>query len=97
MAETSKLMSAMRKRVPAVTDRMGAQVMSRSQTAGVAGRQRDGALHAAGRDGAVRGGSPHHVMRSAYTRASINPALTGILLAGATAAAAALLGRADRR
>ncbi len=92
-----KLMSALRKRVPAATDWMGAQVMSRSQTAGAAGKRRDGALHAAGRDGAVRGGSPHHVMRSAYTRASINPVLTGILLAGATAAAASLLGRADRR
>ncbi|MGE8127562.1 SDR family oxidoreductase [Methylobacterium sp. NPDC080182] len=92
-----KLMSALRKRVPASTDWMGAQVMSRSQTAGAAGKRRDGALHAAGRDGAVRGGSPHHVMRSAYTRASINPVLTGILLAGATAAAASLLGRADRR
>ncbi|KIU36322.1 short-chain dehydrogenase [Methylobacterium radiotolerans] len=91
-----KLMSAMRKRVPAVTDWMGAQVMSRSQTAGVAGSSGT-APSRGGRDGAVRGGSPHHVMRSAYTRASINPALTGILLAGATAAAAALLGRADRR
>ncbi|MEE7492263.1 SDR family oxidoreductase [Methylobacterium oryzae] len=92
-----KLMSSLRKRVPVVTDWMGAQVVSRTQKGGVAGKDRDGALHAAGRDGAVRGGSPHHVMRSAYTQASINPVLTGILLAGATAAAAAFLGRAERR
>ncbi len=35
-------------------------------------------------------------MRSVYTQASINPVLTGILLAGATAAAASLLGRPGR-
>jgi NAD(P)-dependent dehydrogenase (short-subunit alcohol dehydrogenase family) len=91
-----KLMSSLRKRVPAATDWMGAAVVSKTQKAGVAGRDRNGALYAAGRDGAVRGGSPHHVMRSVYTRASINPVLTGILLAGATAAAASLLGRPGR-
>jgi NAD(P)-dependent dehydrogenase (short-subunit alcohol dehydrogenase family) len=91
-----KLMSALRKRVPAVTDWMGAAVLSKTQKAGVAGRDRNGALYEAGRDGAVRGGSPHHVMRSLYTQASINPVLTGILLAGATAAAASLLGRPGR-
>ncbi|KAA0123352.1 SDR family NAD(P)-dependent oxidoreductase [Methylobacterium sp. P1-11] len=92
-----KLMSSLRKRAPAVTDWMGAQMVAKTQKGGVAGKDRDGALRAAGRDGAVRGSSPHHVMRSVYTRASINPVLTGILLAGATAAAASLLGRADRR
>ncbi|SDA21308.1 Short-chain dehydrogenase [Methylobacterium sp. UNC378MF] len=92
-----KLMSSLRKRVPAVTDWMGARIVAKTQKGGVAGKDRDGALRAAGRDGAVRGSSPHHVMRSVYTRASINPVLTGILLAGATAAAASLLGRADRR
>jgi NAD(P)-dependent dehydrogenase (short-subunit alcohol dehydrogenase family) len=91
-----KLMSALRKRVPAVTDWMGAAVLSKTQKAGVAGRDWNGALYEAGRDGAVRGGSPHHVMRSLYTQASINPVLTGILLAGATAAAASLLGRPGR-
>jgi NAD(P)-dependent dehydrogenase (short-subunit alcohol dehydrogenase family) len=91
-----KMMSSLRKRVPSVTDWMGAQVMSRTQKAGAAGPDRNGALYEAGRDGAVRGASPHHVMRSAYTQASVNPVLTGILLAGATAAAATLLGRSSR-
>ena len=91
-----KMMSALRKRVPAVTDWMGATVLAKTQAGGVAGKDRNGALYEPGRDGAVRGGSPHHVMRSVYTRASINPLLTGILLAGATAAAATLLSRPGR-
>ncbi|WP_267356815.1 MULTISPECIES: SDR family oxidoreductase [unclassified Methylobacterium] len=92
-----KMMSALRKRAPSVTDWVGARVMSRTQKAGAAGRNRDGALYAAGRDGSVRGASPHHVMRSVYTQASVTPILTGILLAGATAAAASLLARSNRR
>jgi len=92
-----KAVSSLRKHAPSVTDWMGATVLARTQKdARPAGPDRDGALYAAGRDGAVRGTSPHHVMRSAYTRASIHPLLTGILLAGATAAAASLLSRSDR-
>ncbi|MHB2207841.1 SDR family oxidoreductase [Methylobacterium sp. CM6257] len=91
-----KIMSSLRKRVPAATDWMGAHVVAKTQKAGAAGEGRNGALYKAGRDGAVRGGSPHHVMRSVYTQASINPVLTGILLAGATAAAASLLARPGR-
>ena len=70
--------------------------MAKTQKAGIAGKDRNGALYEAGRDGSVRGGSPHHVMRSTYTQASIYPVLTGILLAGATAAAATLLSRPGR-
>jgi NAD(P)-dependent dehydrogenase (short-subunit alcohol dehydrogenase family) len=91
-----KMMSSLRKRAPAVTDWMGAAMMAKTQKAGVAGKDRNGALYEAGRDGSVRGGSPHHVMRSTYTQASMNPVLTGILLAGATAAAATLLSRPGR-
>ena len=90
------MMSSLRKRVPALTDWMGAAVVAKTQKAGIAGKDRDGALYEAGHDGAVRGGSPHHVMRSIYTQASITPILTGILLAGATAAAASLLARSNR-
>ena len=90
------MMSSLRKRVPALTDWMGAAVVAKTQKGGIAGKDRDGALYEAGHDGAVRGGSPHHVMRSTYTQASINPVLTGVLLAGATAAAASLLVRSSR-
>ena len=92
-----KLMSALRKRVPAVTDWMGAAVLAKTQKGGVAGGSRNGSLYEPGQDGAVRGRSPHHVMRSVYAQAAINPVLTGVLLAGATAAAASLLGRVPGR
>ncbi len=92
-----KLMSSLRKRLPRATDWMGAHVMSRMQETGGPARDLGGALYAAGRDGAVRGSSPHHVMRSLYTRASLNPALTGALLAGIGVTAAAILARRSKR
>ena len=58
---------------------------------------RDGALYEAGPGGEVRGSSPHHVMRSFYTPASMHPFATGAVLAGAGVAAAALLTRMARR
>ena len=91
-----KLMSSLRKRLPLATDWMGAHVMSRMQGAGGPVPDRQGALYAAGRDGAVRGSSPHHVMRSAYTRASLHPALTGAILAGIGVTAAILTRRSKR-
>ncbi len=91
-----KLMSSLRKRLPLATDWMGAHVMSRMQETDGPAREHEGALYAAGRDGAVRGSSPHHVMRSLYTRASLNPALTGAMLAG-LGITAAILTRRSRR
>ena len=91
-----KLISSLRKRVPRVTDWMGAHVMSRAQQgAPAAPADRDGALHRVGHDGAVRGSSPHHVMRSAYTQAVTHPALAMAVIAGAGVMAALLL-RRDR-
>jgi len=91
-----KLMSSLRKRLPLATDWMGAHLMSRMQETGVPASGQGGALYAAGRDGAVRGSSPHHVMRSLYTRASLNPAMTGAVLAG-LGVTAAILARRSRR
>ncbi|HEX8416275.1 MAG TPA: short-chain dehydrogenase, partial [Methylobacterium sp.] len=57
-----------------------------------------GALHAAGIDGQVRGDHPGYVMRrSFYTRATIHPAATGLVLAAGVAAAMALMHRTGRR
>jgi hypothetical protein len=75
---------------------MGAHVMPRMQEGGVAPAEQDGALYQPGQDGEVYGSSPHHVMRSAYTKASIHPALTGALLAGVGLTAAAYLTRNAR-
>jgi short-subunit dehydrogenase/glyoxylase-like metal-dependent hydrolase (beta-lactamase superfamily II) len=91
-----KLMSSLRKRLPLATDWMGAHLLSRMQQTGVPASDQHGALYAAGRDGAVRGSSPHHVMRSTYTRASLTPALTGAILAG-IGVTAAILARRSRR
>jgi len=91
-----KLMSSLRKRLPLATDWMGAHLLSRMQETGVPASDQHGALYAAGRDGAVRGSSPHHVMRSTYTRASLTPALTGAILAG-IGVTAAILARRSRR
>ena len=91
-----KLMSSLRKRAPQATDWMGRHVMARMQVGSEPAGDRNGALYAAGRDGAVRGGSPHHVMRSGYLRASMHPVLTGVLVAGAAAAVASLLARGGR-
>ena len=53
-----------------------------------------GALHHPAGDGKTRGDYPGYVMRtSAYTRAGLHPLTTTVLAAGATAAAAILLGR----
>ncbi len=91
-----KLMSSLRKRLPLATDWMGAHLLSRMQETGDPASGQGGALYAAGRDGAVRGSSPHHVMRSLYTRASLNPAMTGAILAG-LGVTAAILARRSRR
>ncbi|MGT2479400.1 hypothetical protein ACU4GR_12165 [Methylobacterium oryzae CBMB20] len=55
-------MSSLRKRVPAVTDWMGAAVLAKTQKGGVAGGSRNGSLYEPGQDGAVRGRSPHKIL-----------------------------------
>ena len=55
-------------------------------------RDREGALHRAGRGGRVRGDHPGYVMRrSLYTRASLHPTLTGAATAMAGVAVLAWL------
>jgi NAD(P)-dependent dehydrogenase (short-subunit alcohol dehydrogenase family) len=52
-----------------------------------------GALHGPKNAGQVRGDYPGPVLRSAYTRAGLNPVTTTLLATGASLAAAVLLGR----
>jgi hypothetical protein len=87
------MMSTMRKTVPRATDWMGATLMARLQQGEPVPPEQDGALYGPGRDGRVHGKSPHHVMRSAYTKASLHPALTSAILAGVGLTAAAYLAR----
>ena len=89
-----KMMSTLNKHLPRAVDWAGAHVLSKmSYTDEPARGDRSGALFKAGRDGEVHGRSPHHVMRSYYTQASIHPVLASVLAAGAGLAAAAFLNR----
>ena len=95
----AKLISALSQYVPAAIDWMGAHVLARQSVADQpAGRDPEGALHAAGEDGAVAGDSPHRVRRSLYTRAGAHPVLAGAITAGfgVAAAAATMFARRDR-
>jgi hypothetical protein len=48
---------------------------------------------APGEDGEIHGYSPHHLMRSLYTKVRMHPALSGVFIAGVGLAAARLIGR----
>jgi short-subunit dehydrogenase len=93
-----KMMTQIRKHAPRVTDWMGARMLSKQQI----GDEPDpngseGALYRAGLDGFVHGDSPHHVMRSVYTRATMHPVAAGAIALGAAGfAAATLMRRASR-
>lgn len=91
-----KLMSVVNQHAPRLADWLGSPAVATMEEGGRPAIDPDGALYKPGIDGEVRGRSPHHVMRSAYTRASLRPVVTGTLLAGAGLATAALIGRARR-
>ncbi|WP_375408881.1 SDR family oxidoreductase [uncultured Methylobacterium sp.] len=91
-----RVMSAFQALAPRAFDRVG-RTMVGQQLRTEPPRDAAGALHAAGHDGRVRGDHPGYVMRrSYYTRATINPAATG-LLAAAGIAAVILTRRVARR
>lgn len=92
----ARAMTGMGRMMPQVMDRAG-QMMVKFQQRNEPPRDPVGALHQPGVDGRIRGDHPGHVMeRSVYTRASLNPAVTGALFAAAGVAAATLL-RSNRR
>lgn len=89
-----KVLSTINKHLPRAVDWMGAHVLSKQSYSSERARgDRSGALFKAGSDGEVHGDSPHHVMRSAYTQATIHPLLAGVLAAGAGLVAAGFLNR----
>ena len=91
-----KLMSSLRGWAPGLTDWMGAHLMAPMQQGHDPASVSDDALYAAGQDGAVNGQSPHHVMRSLYTKAATHPLATQAVLAGLLVAGA-VLARGSRR
>ena len=93
-----KVISALNAHLPSLVDWVGSRVISgqsvrdRPSAAG-----RTDSLFATGRGGAmVHGDSPHHVMRSAYTKATLHPLAGLALLAVASVATAVLAGGRPR-
>jgi NAD(P)-dependent dehydrogenase (short-subunit alcohol dehydrogenase family) len=93
-----KIMSTLNKHLPSLVDWVGSRtVRKQSSFDRPPNRPREGALFEAGQDGAVYGDSPHFVMSSAYTKATTDPAVSGMVFAiVGLAGAAALLGRRRR-
>lgn len=91
-----KLMSVVNQHAPRLADWLGSPAIAAVEVDGQPSVDPDGALYKAGIDGKVHGSSTHHVMRSAYTKASVHPLVIGALLAGAGLATAALIGRSRR-
>lgn len=93
----AKAMSSMGRMAPALMDKT-APIMAKQQRRDEAPRHPEGALHQAGEGGHVRGDQPGLVMkRSLYTRASLNPGITGAIFAAAVAITAASLFQANRQ
>ncbi len=94
----SKFMSSLNKHLPSLVDWFGARTVRKQSTFDrPPSRAREGALFKAGQDGAVHGDSPHLVMSSVYTKATLHPVLSRAVLGlVGLAGAAALMGRRVR-
>lgn len=92
-----KLMSTLNKHLPSVVDWFGATVITR-QSVKDEPNDRDpaGNLYAPAEDGQTRGDSDRLMMRSAYTKASEYPLMTGAALAAIGVGALGLLFRNNR-
>lgn len=89
----AKIMSTVNKLAPGVMDWVGENMMSKQQKKKEPARHHEGSLHHPGHDGEIYGNYDGHVQKSLYTRAKINPVITGVAIATASAAALALLGK----
>src|SRR5687768_4870046 len=87
----AKAMSLMGRLTPRVLDRVSSRTMPAQQQRDEPPRDPTGSLHEPGVAGRVHGDHPGYVMkRSFYTRSSLNPMLTGALVAAAGLAVAAI-------
>lgn len=92
-----KIMSTLNKHMPRIVDWVGARTVRKQSTfARPPSRPREGALFVAGQDGAIYGNSPHRVGNSVYTKATLNPAISGAALVVAGLAGAVVFGRRTR-
>lgn len=92
-----KMMSSINKYAPGLMDWVSENFISKQEVRDEPAQHREGALHQAGEGGEMRGDYKGHVMKkSFYTRAAMNPVLTGTVAAAAGAVAVALLGNKSR-
>ena len=92
-----KVMSSLNKYAPGLMDWVSKNVLSKQELRDRPAQHREGSLQEAGKDGQVHGDYEGHVMKkSFYTRASMNPVITGTVAAAAGAAAVAFLGNKNR-
>jgi short-subunit dehydrogenase len=81
---TARVLGMMNAHVPSLLDWIGARITLHQQLRDEAPRQPEGALYEPGIDGAIHGEHPGVVFRrSYYTRAKMNPRITGSVVAGA--------------
>ncbi|WP_299762298.1 SDR family oxidoreductase [uncultured Pontibacter sp.] len=94
----SKMMSSLNKYAPSLVDWVNKKFMTNLQLRDEPAKHKDGSLHQHGEDGHVHGNHKGHVMKkSLYTRATMNPVITGAVVAAASAAAVALIGKNKRK
>jgi len=96
----SKLFSSLNKYFPRLVDWLSERMLMPQHTTDEPARNPLGSLYQAGVNGDARGDHPGHVMKnSLYTRASLHPVLTGLLVgvAGMAAVAGASLMRKHER
>lgn len=91
----SKFFSSSNKYMPGVVDWINSKFMTKQQVREQRPAQhKEGALHQHAEDGHKYGNYDGHMVKTSYyTRASINPIVTGTVIAAATATAIALMGR----
>jgi short-subunit dehydrogenase len=94
----ARVMSTMARVAPRTTERVMGPMMFNQQRRNEPPRDPAGALHEPGADGRVHGDHPGYVMhRSLYTRSTLNPTFTGVAVAAAGVAVAAMMQSRTRR
>lgn len=88
-----KFMSSLNKYAPIAMDWYSETLLVDQQKKNEPARHHEGSLHHPGQDGEIYGNYDGHAMKSIYTRSKINPVITGVAIATASAAALALIGK----
>jgi short-subunit dehydrogenase len=88
----ARIMSAMNKVVPSAMDLLSEKMMGSAQMKDGSPRHHRDGLHQPAGGGRVHGDYEGHTMKSVYTRAVLNPVVTGVIALAAAAGLALLFG-----